>query len=105
MGFAVIAKQGQEVVYLIELHTRHGLENARIYFFAADFQPFRHRLIDVRLDLTGASIMVTMPMIDFARLLEDIPFGDWVALSEDGKAVIASGPDRRAVLQEFGEPR
>jgi hypothetical protein len=47
--------------------------------------------------------MVTIPMIDFARLLEDIPSGDWVALSEDGKTVIASGPDRRAVLQEAGD--
>jgi len=46
--------------------------------------------------------MVTIPMIDFARLLRDIPSGDWVALSEDGKAVIASGPDRRAVVQEAG---
>jgi hypothetical protein len=47
--------------------------------------------------------MVTIPMIDFARLLKDIPSGDWVALSEDGKVVIASGPDRRAVLQEAGD--
>jgi hypothetical protein len=47
--------------------------------------------------------MVTIPMIDFARLLSDIPSGDWVALSEDGKAVIASGPDRYAVLQEAGD--
>jgi len=47
--------------------------------------------------------MVTIPMIDFARLVKDIPSGDWVALSEDGKTVISSGPYRRAVLQEAGD--
>jgi hypothetical protein len=44
--------------------------------------------------------MVTTSMIDFARLLRDIPSGDWVALSEDGQAVVACGPDRCAVLQQ-----
>jgi hypothetical protein len=44
--------------------------------------------------------MVTISMIDFARLLRDIPSRDWVALSEDGQAVVACGPDRCAVLQE-----
>ena len=44
--------------------------------------------------------MITTSMIDFARLLRDIPSGDWVALSEDGQAVVASGPDRWAVLQQ-----
>jgi hypothetical protein len=44
--------------------------------------------------------MVTTSMIDFAKLLRDIPSGDWVALSEDGQAVVACGPDRCAVLQE-----
>jgi hypothetical protein len=44
--------------------------------------------------------MVTITMIDFARLLRDIPSGDWVALSEDGQAVVACGPDRCAVLQQ-----
>jgi len=32
--------------------------------------------------------MVTISMIDSARLLRDIPSGNWVALSEDGQAEI-----------------
>jgi len=42
-------------------------------------------------------MIVTTSMIDFARLLRDIPSGDWVALSEGGQAIVACGPDRCAV--------
>jgi hypothetical protein len=44
--------------------------------------------------------MVTISMIDLVRLLSGIPSGDWAALSEDGQAVVACGPDRRSVLQQ-----
>ena len=43
--------------------------------------------------------MATIPMIDLATLLKDIPRGAWVALSEDGKSVITYGADMRTVLQ------
>jgi Family of unknown function (DUF5678) len=51
--------------------------------------------------------MATIPMLDLATLLKDIPRGAWVAISEDGKAVINYGADMRTVLEEAkekGEP-
>jgi hypothetical protein len=47
--------------------------------------------------------MATIPMLDLATLLKDIPRGAWVAISEDGKRVTAYGSDMRSVLKEAKE--
>jgi hypothetical protein len=37
---------------------------------------------------------------DFAKLLADIPEGDWVSISPDGKKVLAHGPDFKNVHEQ-----
>jgi hypothetical protein len=50
--------------------------------------------------------MPTVPAIDLAKLLKDIPRGAWVAISADHERVITYGSEARQVLksaQELGE--
>lgn len=44
--------------------------------------------------------MATVPALDFAALLKDIPRGAWVAISADQHRVIAFGADMRKVLED-----
>jgi hypothetical protein len=43
--------------------------------------------------------MLTVPAIDLAGLLKDIPRGSWVAISADETHVVASGPDMQTVIE------
>jgi hypothetical protein len=47
--------------------------------------------------------MMTTTSIDFATLLQGIPAGAWVAISEERNAVLAYGADAETVAHEAGK--
>ena len=44
--------------------------------------------------------MATVPSLDLAKVLEGVPRGAWVAISEEKEEVITYGADMRTVLEE-----
>ena len=51
--------------------------------------------------------MSTLPALNLSKILEGVPRGAWVAISEENQTVVAYGSDMRAVLKEAkdkGEP-
>jgi hypothetical protein len=44
--------------------------------------------------------MPTVPAIDLAELLKEVPRGFWAAISADETHVVASGPDMQIVVDK-----